>query len=112
MSKCTCPPKTNNQKDPTVLQVEFTPTFLLGAYQEDPTCPKHGTLPEVRVDFNTPPLEGRGDGRDEYTASWVGGLSLRQQVVVVDDDIRMLGRISGLRDLGYGRFLIVEVEGE
>lgn len=39
---CTCPPKTNNQKDPTILQVEFTPAYLLGAWQEDPDCPRHG----------------------------------------------------------------------
>jgi hypothetical protein len=47
---CTCPPKTNNQKDPTIMQVEFTPAYLLGAWQEDPDCPQHGdaALPTSR----------------------------------------------------------------
>ena len=96
--KCTCP------KDVVVLPAGFAP-----ANRNNPLCPQHSSLPEVPVDFNTPPLEWRGDARDEYTAAWVGGLSLRQQVILVDDDIRVLGRVSGLRDLGYGRFLIVEV---
>lgn len=42
MSSCTCPPVLNSQKDPTVMQAEFTPAYLLGAWREDPDCPEHG----------------------------------------------------------------------
>lgn len=48
--KCSCPSKFNDGGDPTVMVKEFSPTYLLGQWREDPDCPVHGTGEDAASD--------------------------------------------------------------